>query len=182
MGEVPDEVTVEVDKAEERLYLLHLLGDWPVGDSLHLHRVHGHFVLGDDKSQVFDFLALELALLCFQEQVVPSQEFKYSAHGLTMFREGLIEGKDVIHEADGAPLVDEVLEDVVHHGLECCWGVAEAKEHDEWFIQSAIRLEGCLVFVSLFDANIVETPLQVELSEVISSPQLVQNVQNEGQW
>ena len=105
VGEVPDEATVEVDKAEERLYLLHLLGDWPVGDSLHLHRVHGHFVLGDDKSQVFNFLALELALLCFQEQVVPLQEFKYSAHCLTMFREGLIEGKDVMHEADGAHML-----------------------------------------------------------------------------
>ena len=93
-----------------------------------------------------------------------------------VFRKSPVECEDVVHEADGTPLVDEVSEDIIHHGLECCWGVAEAEEHDKWFIQPTIRLEGCLIFISLLNADIVETPLQVELGKVLGSLQSVQNV------
>jgi hypothetical protein len=75
-----------------------------------------------------------------------------------MVREGLIEGKNVIHETNSAALMDEVLEDVIHHSLKCGWGIAEAKEHDEWFIQSPVCPEGRLVLISFFDTNIVEPP------------------------
>ena len=99
-----------------------------------------------------------------------------------VFRKSLVEHEDVVHEADGTPLVDEVSEDIIHHGLERCWGVAEAEEHDKWFIQSTICPEGCLIFISLLNADIVETPLQVELGEVLGSSQSVQNVRDEWQW
>ena len=103
-------------------------------------------------------------------------------HCLMVLRKSLIEHEDVVHEADGTPLVDEVSEDIIHHGLEHCWGVAEAKEHDKWLIQPTVCPEGCLIFVSLLNADIVETPPQVEFGEVLGSSQSVQNVQDEWQW
>ena len=103
-------------------------------------------------------------------------------HCLMVLRKSLIEHEDVVHEADGTPLVDEVSEDIIHHGLEHCWGVAEAKEHDKWLIQPTVCPEGCLIFVSLLNMDIVETPLQVEFGEVLGSSQSVQNVQDEWQW
>ena len=38
--------------------------------------------------------------------------------------------------------INEVLEDVIHHGLEGGWAVGEAKEHDQVFEEAPIRLEG----------------------------------------
>ena len=39
--------------------------------------------------------------------------------------------EDVVHVADEFPMADEVSEDVIHHGLECCGGVTQAKELSE---------------------------------------------------
>ena len=36
--------------------------------------------------------------------------------------------EDVIHVADEFPMADEVSEDVIHHGLECCGGVTQAEQ------------------------------------------------------
>ena len=64
VGEVLDEAMVEVDETKEQLHFLHLLGHQPVSDALHLYRVHGHLVLGDNESQVFNFLTFEFTLFC----------------------------------------------------------------------------------------------------------------------
>ena len=80
-----------------------------------------------------------------------------------MFREGWGKDKDVIHVTDGTASVNQVLEDVIHHGLEGSRGVAEAEKHDKGFVESLVRSEGCFVFVTLFDANIIEAPAQVKL-------------------
>ena len=76
--------------------------------------------------------------------------------------------------------MDEVLENVIHHCLEGGRQVAEAKEHDKWFIQPSVCPEGCLVFISLLDANIVETLSQVQLHEILGSTQSVQDVGDKG--
>ena len=54
---------------------------------------------------------------------------------------------------------------MVHHVLECGWGVAETEIHDHWFIETILRLERCFVLVSIFDAYFVEAPFNVELGE-----------------
>ena len=38
--------------------------------------------------------------------------------------------QDIVHVDHHIAFINEVLEDVVHHGLEGGWAVGEAKEHD----------------------------------------------------
>ena len=73
--------------------------------------------------------------------------------------------EDVVHVADEFPTADEVLEDVIHHGLECCGGVTQAEEHYLGFIQPTVGGEGGFPFITLFDLNIVEAPVEVQSSE-----------------
>jgi hypothetical protein len=53
---------------------------------------------------------------------------------------------------------DQVLEDVIHHGLEHCRAIGEAEEHYKWFVEAVIGAKGCLPLVTLLDANIAEAP------------------------
>jgi len=46
---------------------------------------------------------------------------------------GSAEDEDVIHVDNHDSLIDEFLEDVVHHHLECCWTISETEEHDQGF-------------------------------------------------
>jgi hypothetical protein len=46
--------------------------------------------------------------------------------------------------------------------LEGGWGVGESEEHNGWFKQAFVGDEGCLPFVSFFDANVVVAPTDVE--------------------
>ena len=55
----------------------------------------------------------------------------------------------------------EVLEDVIHHGLEGSWTVSHSKEHYQGFKQASIGLEGRLPLVSGLNVNVVETPTDV---------------------
>jgi len=52
----------------------------------------------------------------------------------------------------------EVLEDVVHHGLEGGGAIGHAKEHYQRFKQASIGPESCLSLISGLDADVVETP------------------------
>ena len=46
---------------------------------------------------------------------------------------GIMKDEDIIKVNDNMALVKEVFKDVIHEGLKGCWGIAEAKGHDEWF-------------------------------------------------
>ena len=65
--EVLDEVTVEVNKAYEGLYVSLALWGGPLADSGNLNRVHCNRVLQDDQPKVFNLLPVELALLWTEE-------------------------------------------------------------------------------------------------------------------
>ncbi len=71
----------------------------------------------------------------------------------------------VIHINGYTPLVNEIVEDGVHHRLECGQGVGESKEHDRWFVQAFVGYECCLPLVFFFDKNLVVSPLNIESSK-----------------
>ena len=68
-AEVLNELSVEVRKTAELSYVQHILRDWPIRYTLHLHQVHLHTVLRDEHAEVLDLGLFELALLWFAEQV-----------------------------------------------------------------------------------------------------------------
>ena len=70
--------------------------------------------------------------------------------------------EDVIHVAYGFVLINKGTEDVVHHGLEGSWRVAQPEEHDEQLKESTVRGEGCLPLISLFKLDVVEPPTEIQ--------------------
>src|SRR5882724_5617306 len=76
--------------------------------------------------------------------------------------------EDVIHIDGHYSFVDEFLEDVIHHCLECGRTVREAKEHDQRLEKASVHPKGGLPFISFFDTNVVVSPASVQLSEILS--------------
>src|SRR5258707_4247788 len=57
---------------------------------------------------------------------------------LLVIGEGVGVDKDIVHIAYGLAIVDEILEDIIHHHLEHCRGVTQSEEHDSWLKQSSV--------------------------------------------
>ena len=64
------------------------------------------------------------------------------------------------------------MEDVVHHHLEGCRAVCEAKEHDLWLEEPSVGMESGLPLVSLSDLDIGETPSDIQPSKVLGTSEL----------
>ncbi|KAG5336713.1 hypothetical protein C0989_012016 [Termitomyces sp. Mn162] len=87
--------------------------------------------------------------------------------------------EDVVKiDADYA-LCDEVLEDVIHHGLEGGRAVGESKEHHDQFEQFLVGLEGGLPLVSFLNVHVVVTPLDVQFSKVLCTLEVVDVLRDE---
>src|SRR5258708_7209104 len=84
----------------------------------------------------------------------------------------------VVHITDGFIVVNEGVEDVVHHGLEGGGGVAQSKEHDKWLKESSVCGEGCLPLVSFFERDIVEAPAEVQGGELFCIAQPSEHVRD----
>ena len=76
------------------------------------------------------------------------------------------EDQDVVQVDHHNTFCYEVLEDIIHHGLEGGRTVSHSKEHYQGFEQASIGLEGHLPLISGLNANIVETPTDIQLGEV----------------
>ncbi len=84
---------------------------------------------------------------------------------LLVIGEGVGVDKDIIHIAYGLTIVDEILEDIVHHCLECHGGVTQSEEHDSWLKQPLVSSEHSLPLIPFLDLHIVESPSEVKYSE-----------------
>jgi hypothetical protein len=86
---------------------------------------------------------------------------------------------NVVH-VDGEPSLGNLFsEDGIHHHLECCGGVGEAKEHYHWFEKSFWGEEGGLPLVPWFDFNIIVPPADVELREEGAATEAVDGLWDE---
>jgi hypothetical protein len=52
-------------------------------------------------------------------------------------------------------LFNEFLEDVICHGLEGCWQIAEAKKHNHWFEKASVCFEGDLPLISVLNVYVI---------------------------
>ena len=69
IGEVGDELTVEIGKAHERENVLELLGGGPRSNTIEFDRIHSKFIRMDDHVKVLNFRSGKLAFLQFKMQV-----------------------------------------------------------------------------------------------------------------
>ena len=95
-----------------------------------------------------------------------------------MFLEILCEDHDIVEVHHHVSFIDEISEDFIHHGLERGWRIGEAEEHDEWLEEAFLGNKSGFPFVPFFDADVVESPSDVELGEVPGSLKLVQELLN----
>ena len=79
----------------------------------------------DDESKAFHLGLLKLALLRFEVKLVLVEVFQNP-----VLLQGLCKDEDVIKVHTHHYFYNEVMEDVIHHGLEYSRAISEAKEHD----------------------------------------------------
>jgi len=78
-----------------------------------------------------------------------------------MFFDHPCEDEDVVQVYDYDLFCNQILEDIVYHGLEGCQTVSHPKEHYQRFKEASVCLEDSLPFVSGLDIYVVETPVNV---------------------
>ena len=67
-------------------------------------------------------------------------------------------------------------ENVVHHELKGCRGVAKAKEHNEWFKKSVFRFKCSFPFIPFVDLDIVIAQSYIHFGEVFCILDFVHDV------
>src|SRR6266702_3594557 len=73
---------------------------------------------------------------------------------------------------------DDIVIDIVHHSLECCWGVSEAKVHDCGFKEPIACFEGHFVFISFMNTDIIVPPLDIKFCVNVGIAQVTNEVQD----
>ncbi len=98
---------------------------------------------------------------------------KDAFHNLSMLIQVLREDKDDVEVDGDLSFPDQVAEDVVHHPLEGHRRVSKPEEHDCQFEQSSIHAESGLFFVSFPNLDVVVSPMNIELHEVLGATKFV---------
>jgi hypothetical protein len=182
MREALDEPPVEVDEAEEGLDLFLACRCRPIGDSCYLDRVHLYRILGNDQAQVFYFGLLKLTLRRLQEKLVLPENLQDSPSDLPVLLKGLGEDEYVIHIDHDHSFRDEILENLVHHGLEGGRAVGVAEEHDQWLEKTPVGPERGLPLVSFLHLDVIKAPSDVKFGEVLGASKLIDEFRDEGEW
>lgn len=178
-GEVLDEATVEVAEPKELLDLFLRLQVGPLGNRGSLLGVHLNLSFGDDHAEEGDFTAEELAFSDFERESMVLEAMENFADSAPVFFFRVGEDEDVVHVNDDLSGLDHVLEDIVHHALEGCGGVAHSEEHDERFVEAAVGDERGFPLVSVLDSDIREAPADVDFGKVLGSLESVEEFGNE---
>ncbi len=95
-----------------------------------------------------------------------------------MFSQVFGEDQDVVKVNCYLAFGNEVMEDVVHYPLECGRRICEPEEHDGGLEQAKVRMECGLFFISFFDLDVVVSPTNVKLCEVLGPMKLVDKFQD----
>ena len=130
VGESLDEPAVEIGESQEGLHLFLTIRSRPFRNPRNLHRIHFRLPMRDDEAQVLDLGFCKLTLIMAEVQLVLSESFEHqSCHPVMLFHR-FCEDENVVQVDADYTFGDEVLEDIVHHGLEGGRAVGEAEEHD----------------------------------------------------
>ncbi|KAG6872667.1 hypothetical protein C0993_002012, partial [Termitomyces sp. T159_Od127] len=94
----------------------------------------------------------------FEVELVLAEAFQNNVRNLAVLSKCLGVDENVVKIYAHYTFHNEVLEDVIHYCLESGQTVGESKEHDKWFKQPLIGLEGSLSLIFFLNAHIVVTP------------------------
>src|SRR5713101_2589259 len=87
--------------------------------------------------------------------------------------------ENVVHIDEYKSCVNKILEEFIHHRLECCRGVGKTKEHHQGFEHPFVCFEGSFPLITFLDLSIVVPPLYIKLSEDLCVFQFIDDIGNE---
>ncbi|KAG5338852.1 hypothetical protein C0989_005822, partial [Termitomyces sp. Mn162] len=177
--EVLNEPLVEVCKTKEHLHFPLILG--LLHHTCYLYWVHLCTSMQDDQAKVLDLDLFKLTLLWLEVELVLAELFQDKASDSMVYIQHFGVDEDVIEVHAYYAFHYEVLEDVVHHGLEGGQAVGETKEHNEQLEQSPVGLEGSLPLIFFLNVHVVVTPPDIQFSEVSHTPEVVDELGDEGE-
>ena len=96
-----------------------------------------------------------------------------------MLLEGLHEDENVIQIYHHYSFGDEFFEDIIYHNLESGWAISKTEKHDKRFKEALVHLKSGLPLVAFLDVNIIESPLNVQLGEVLHPSEFHNKLWNE---
>ena len=86
----------------------------------------------------------------------------------------------VVHVDDKLSFHDHIVKRVIHETLEGGGGIGETKEHHCRFEEPFMGDKGSFPLMSIFDSDIIVSPLDVELGEDFCPLKFIDEVKNEG--
>src|ERR1700761_2294742 len=113
--------------------------------------------------EVLDLRFLELAFLRPKVEFMLPEAPEDFGDNSAVRLEVRMSDKDVVQIDHDVPGENEVLENIIHHGLERRRGVGEPEIHHQRLEQPPVGLECCLPLIALPDPDVVEPPSDVEL-------------------
>ena len=78
-------------------------------------------------------------------------------------------------------LENDVVVDVVHHCLKCCWRIGESEVHDRRLEKSISGFKRCLLFISFANAYIVVPPSNIKFCVDVCVAEVTDKVCNQGE-
>jgi hypothetical protein len=100
---------------------------------------------------------------------------------LQVFHPILVEDEDVI-QIHHRKISGERKQDIIHHTHENCWGIFQAKGHDQSFKNTLFGIKGSLSYIGLLYCDMVVDELQINIIEVFFPLELVKEIVNLGNW
>ncbi|KAG5349195.1 hypothetical protein C0989_005307, partial [Termitomyces sp. Mn162] len=132
-----------------------------------------------DQAKVLNPDLFKLMFIWLEVELVLAEAFQDKASDPMVFLQHFGIDEDVVKVHTHYALCYKVLEDVVHHGLEGGGAIDESEEHNEWLKQFPVGPEGSLPLISLLNAHIVVTPSDIQLSEVLHTLEVVNELGDE---
>ena len=91
----------------------------------------------------------------------------------------LMEQEDIVEVDDQMILIDKVVKNRIHKGLEGSWSVTEAECHDQGFEEAKFAFKGGFSFIAVADTDVVITPADVEFDKVAGALEFVNEFRNQ---
>ena len=132
----------------------------------------------DDHPKVVYFFSGKFTLFKFEVQIQLDHSLENTFGAFFMGSSVGGEDEEVVHIDDEPAFCDHIPEGVVHESLESGGGVGEAEEHDGRFEEAFVGDEGGFPLVSVFDADVIVAPSDVEFGENLCIPEFIDEIRD----
>jgi hypothetical protein len=94
--------------------------------------------------------------------------------------QGGMEEENIIKVDNEMAFIDKVGKDGVHKGLEGRRCIAKTEGHDKWFKEAERAFEGCFPFITFSNTDIIVTPVDIKLCEVVRTLEFIDEFGDKG--